>query len=169
MRFHTLMILTATIILAARGAATADGWTAICNEPEGQGYEAGDLERVDGSAIISLKDGIIPTEDSFSNIRPAFFYRGNHTVEVIWGATKPDGISPELFETPNAETVQVISQSPNRLVTVNRYGDETWMTSHHPETGVAFATRHQQSRYGDLGYAVSTVTFPMECEYKRLQ
>ena len=143
-------------------------WTAVCEPPTGRGYEYGDLESVGGDVLRRPDQGFGEMSDSFSNVNPSFFYPGSGTgyIQVLWGSTRPDGVSPEAFETPDAATARVMQSTPERIVTVLRMGGETWMTTHFPGTGIAYATRHQRTGYADLGYMTSATTFAMRCHYE---
>lgn len=176
MRFLSGAVVLATkMLIPAFGALyadAADGWTAVCSEPHGTGYEYGDLDALDGTEMQSPGDGFQRMEDSFRNVNPIFMYPGGaaKTVSVVWGDTKPENMSPELFDKPKAEQATVIYSSRKRVTTIKAYLDEAWMTTHFPEAGIAYATRHERWRgFGDTGYLASALTFPMECDYRPLR
>lgn len=170
-RQATSWLATALICSLATPALASDGWIAQCEEPSGTGHQFGDLSKLDGGSIFRPEDGITTFEDSYSNVRPAFLYegQGDRAVSVLWGDTQPDSVSPDAFRAPHVEQARVISANDKQVVTLKTYAGETWMTTHLPHAGVAFATRHERDTYSDLGYVASAITFPMRCAYRAIQ
>ncbi|MBK1668174.1 hypothetical protein CKO28_09005 [Rhodovibrio sodomensis] len=164
-------VATLVFCLEVTTARAGNGWIARCEAPSGTGHQYGDLSNLDGGAIFQPEDGITEFDDSYSNIRPAFLYegRGDATVAVLWGDTKPDGVSPSAFRKSEADEARVIAATDHKVVTLKTYAGETWMTTHLPQAGVAFATRHERDTYSDLGYVASAITFPMRCSYEPLR
>jgi hypothetical protein len=134
---HKIAAAVVVVVLFATSDASADGgWIARCEAPQGVGIKYGDMSSMDGSVMQSPDDGFEQFEDSFSNTRPVFMYPGSGADQLsfVWGSTKPDEVSPELFRKPKARHALIVSESEVRVTTLERYPVSVWVTSHFPRT-----------------------------------
>jgi hypothetical protein len=164
-----ISIAVALTILGAgpTTVAATPGWIAMCENPKGPAVEYGDMRSLGGDQILSPEDGFSEIADGFTNVFPVFIYDGpkSNNIQFIWGDTKPDDIDPRFFREEKTHSGLITFHSLERVVMVETFPSESWITSLYPKAGVATASRHRILDLGEIGYRITASTYAMKCRF----